>query len=58
MKRLWLCFVLALFAFILCGLSVAQQPVIPRTWDTQAIESLQLPLADPRLSKRQPRIRT
>ena len=50
MKRLWVCFVLALFAFILCGLSVAQQPVIPRTWDTQAIESLQLPLADPRLS--------
>ncbi len=48
-------FVLALFGLILASLSVAQKPetyrpVIPKTWDTQAIESFQMQLADPRVS--------
>ena len=55
MKRLCLTFVFALFGLALSSLSLGQKsrtnrPVIPRTWDTQAIESLQLPLADPTLS--------
>ena len=45
-----LCFIF-LFA-IVASLSVGQTPtnVIPKTWDTEAINSFQLPLADPRVS--------
>ena len=48
-------FVLALFAFILSSLTLGQKPetnrpVIPKTWDIQAIDSYQLPLADPKVS--------
>ena len=55
MKRLCLSFVFALFGLVLSSLSLGQRPqtsapVIPRTWDTQAIESFQLPLADPKLT--------
>ena len=41
----------SLFA-IVASLSVGQTPtnVIPKTWDTEAINSFQLPLADPRVS--------
>ena len=51
MKRLWWSFGFALFGLILCGLSLGQtpetnRPVIPKTWDTQAIESFQMRLAD------------
>jgi len=46
------------FVFTLCGLIFSapgqnpntKTPVIPKTWDTEAINSLQLPLADPRVS--------
>jgi hypothetical protein len=45
---LWLILLLT----ILASLSSGQQPtnVIPKTWDTNAIESFQMPLADPRVS--------
>jgi len=55
MKRLCLSFVFALFALVLSSLSLGQKAqtkrsAIPKTWDTQAIDSFQLPLADPKLS--------
>ena len=55
MKKLCLSFVFALCGLILSSLSLGQKletyrPVIPKTWDTEAIDSFQLPLADPRLS--------
>ena len=54
MKQLCLTFVVALFGLILCGLSLGQKPKInrpdiPRTWDSQAIESFQMRLADPKV---------
>jgi hypothetical protein len=44
-----------LFALILSSLSLGRQlvsyrPVIPKTWDQPAIDSLQMPIADPRVS--------
>ena len=55
MKKLCFSLGFALLALILCGLSLGQRPetyrpIIPKTWDTQAIESLQLPLADPTIT--------
>jgi hypothetical protein len=55
MKTLYLSFVFALSGLILSGFSHGQKLetnslVIPKTWDTQAIESFQLPLADSKLS--------
>src|SRR5215813_10120819 len=55
MKRLCLIFVFALFSLLLSTLSLGQRPqtdrpVIPKTWETEAIESFQLPLADTRVS--------
>ena len=55
MKRLCFSFVFALCGLVVCSLSLGQKsqtnsPVIPKTWDTQAIESFELPLADPKLS--------
>ena len=55
MKRLCLSFAFALFGLILSNLSLGQKPqtnrsVIPKTWDTQAIDSFQLQLADPEVS--------
>src|SRR6185295_17308719 len=46
--------VLAFFALILASLGMAQESptVIPKTWDTKAIETFQLPLADSRASAR------
>jgi len=42
---------LLLIGLILSGASLGQyRPVIPKTWDTQAIDSFQLPLADPKIS--------
>jgi hypothetical protein len=43
--------VFTLFGF-LSSLGLGQKPtsVIPKTWDTEAINSVQLPLADPRIS--------
>src|ERR1041384_2975066 len=55
MKKLCFSLGFALLALILCGLSLGQRPetyrpIIPKTWDAQAIESLQLPLADPTIT--------
>ena len=55
MKKLCFSLGFALLALILCGLSLGQRPetyrpIIPKTWDTQAIESLQVPLADPTIT--------
>lgn len=55
MKRLCLSLAFALFALIVSNLTLGQRPqtytpVIPKTWDTEAINSLQLPLADPKIS--------
>jgi hypothetical protein len=53
MKRLCWLFVFGLSGLVLSSLSLGQKPdgpVIPRTWDTQAIDSFQLPLADPKVS--------
>ena len=55
MKRLCVGFGFALFGLILSSLCLGQKPetnrpVIPKTWDTPAIESLQVQLADPRVS--------
>jgi len=43
-----------LFGLILSSLSLGQEPanVIPKTWDAEAINSFQLPLADSRISTR------
>ena len=54
-KVLWLSFLFALFGFILSSLTLGQKseiykPIIPKTWDTDAINSFQLPLADPKIS--------
>ena len=55
MKTVFLSFVFALFGLILSSLSLGQKreaytPVIPKTWDTQAIDSFQTRLADPKVS--------
>lgn len=55
MKMLRLSFVVAPFGLMLFSLSLGQEPainrsVIPKTWDTQAIDSFQLQLADPKVS--------
>jgi hypothetical protein len=55
MKAIWLSFVFALFVLAMSGLSPGQEseshrPVIPKSWDTEAIDSFQLPLADPKVS--------
>jgi hypothetical protein len=55
MQRLCLALVFALFGLILSSLSLGQKPetnrpVIPKTWDTQAIDSFQLQLADPKVA--------
>src|SRR5512141_2064261 len=60
MKTLGFSLVCALFALILSSLSLGQKPeakqqspiskTIPKTWDDKAINSLQLPLPDPRVS--------
>ena len=55
-KMVWLSLSLALFAMIISGLSLGQKPAtkqatsIPKTWDDQAMLSLQLPPADRRVS--------
>ena len=51
-ERLLLSFVFALLSLIVSTLSLGQKPtrIIPRTWDTEAINSLLLPLANPRVS--------
>ena len=53
-KTVSLSFVFALFGLVLSSLSLGQKPanVVPKTWDTEAINSLQLPLADSRISTR------
>src|SRR5690349_8429442 len=50
MKKLCFIFVFALFGLSLGQKPQTNRPVIPKTWDTQAIESFQLQLADPRVS--------
>jgi len=55
MKRVCLGFGFALFGLIVSSLSLGQKPetdksVIPKTWDTLAIDSLQMQLADPKVS--------
>lgn len=42
----------ALLGLILSSLSLGQTPanVIPKTWDTESLNSFQMPLADPRVS--------
>src|SRR6185436_11994502 len=54
-QTLYLSVVLAFFALTLSSLSLGQnpqtnRPVIPKTWDAQAIASFQTQLADPRIS--------
>ena len=55
MKTLRLGLVVASFGLMLFSLSLGQEPeitksVIPKTWDPAAIDSFQLPLADPKVS--------
>ena len=54
-KTFWLSFASALCALVFAGLSLGQKPetkpiAIPRTWDTEAVNSFQLQLADPSVS--------
>ena len=60
-RTLCLSLVVAIFGLIISGLSLGQKPEakqpssiaisIPKTWDDEAMKSLQLPLADPRLAR-------
>lgn len=55
MKSLYLSFVFGFLVLMLSSLSLGQKaqtnrPVIPRTWDTRALDSFQLPLADPKIA--------
>ena len=55
MKRLCFSFAFALCGLILSSLSLDQKPqaynpVIPKTWETEAIESFQMPVADPTIA--------
>ena len=52
LKTVCFSLVFALLGLILSSLSLGQKPanVIPKTWDTEAINSFQMPLADSRVS--------
>lgn len=54
MKTLCLSFVVVLSGLMLFSLSLGQQPnrpVIPKTWDLQAVDAFQMQLADPNLRR-------